>query len=389
MLSEFRMPALGADMEEGTVVQWNVAPGDTVKRGQVVAVVETDKGAIDVEIFEDGVVREIVVQPGTKVAVGTVLARLETAGSMAATSPAPVAAGVSGGGAVAGVSAATPASSTKTVDVLAPAARARVSPAARVRARELGVDVATLAGTGPGGAITVEDVERVGVAPLRELPGGMRDAIAAAMSRSKREIPHYYLSQATDVTVATEWLAARNASVPVDQRVIFAALLIKAVAIACREVKGFSGFYREGRFEESPSVHVGIAVALRGGGLVAPAIMDAADKALPVLMEDFRQLVMRARAGRLRASELAAPTIILTSLGDSAVDAVFPIIQPPQVAIVGAGAVATRPWVVDGQVAPRQVISLSLGADHRVTDGRLGAQFLARIAAKLAAPDAL
>jgi len=382
MLSEFRLPALGADMEEGTVVQWNVAPGDAVRRGQVVAVVETDKGAIDVEIFEDGVMRELVVQPGTKVPVGTVLARLETAGESASPSPAP-----------------GPAGAAET----AAGSRARISPAARVRARELGVEVASLTGTGPGGAITIEDVEKAKrpAQPSREPPaakagehdmaqaGGMRAAIATAMSRSKREIPHYYLSLTKDVTGAVDWLAARNASVPVTERLLFTALLIKAVALTCRDVQGFSGFYRDGRYEPGPSVHVGVAVALRGGGLVAPAIMDTADKSLPALMEEFRQLVMRARGGRLRASELAAPSIIVTSLGDADVDAVFPIIQPPQVAIVGSGAVSSRPWVVDGKVEPRQLIVLSLGADHRVTDGRLGAQFLAGVAERLAAPGKL
>ena len=382
MLSEFLLPALGADMEEGTVVQWHVAPGDVVRRGQVVAVVETDKGAIDVEIFEDGVLREIVVQAGTKVPVGTVLARLETAGASASPSPAPHPAGAAER--VAG-------------------SRAKISPAARVRARELGVEVASLSGTGPGGAITIDDVEKAkqSAQPSRQpsatkasehdtaQAGGMREAIAAAMSRSKREIPHYYLSLTTDVTGAVDWLAARNASVPVTERLLFTALLIKAVALTCCDVEGFSGFYRDGRYEQSPSAHVGVAVALRGGGLVAPASMDTAGKPLPVLMEEFRQLVMRARAGRLRASELAAPSIIVTSLGDAAVDAVFPIIQMPQVAIVGAGAVSSRPWVVDGRVEPRQLIVLSLGADHRVTDGRLGAQFLAGIAERLAAPGKL
>jgi pyruvate dehydrogenase E2 component (dihydrolipoamide acetyltransferase) len=382
MLSDFRLPALGADMEEGTVVQWNVAPGDAVRRGQVVAVVETDKGAIDVEIFEDGVVRELVVQAGTKVPVGTVLARLETAGQSAPPSPAPGPAAAAQGAA---------------------GSRARISPAARVRARDLGVEVASLTGTGPGGAITIEDVEKAKrpAQPSREPPaakagehdmvqtGGMREAIATAMSRSKREIPHYYLSLTKDVTGAVDWLAARNASVPVTERLLFTALLIKAVALTCRDVRGFSGFYRDGRYEPGPSVHVGVAVALRGGGLVAPAIMDTADKPLPALMEEFRQLVMRARGGRLRASELAAPSIIVTSLGDAEVDAVFPIIQPPQVAIVGSGAVSSRPWVVDGKVEPRQLIVLSLGADHRVTDGRLGAQFLAGIAERLAAPGKL
>jgi pyruvate dehydrogenase E2 component (dihydrolipoamide acetyltransferase) len=399
MQSEFRLPALGADMDEGTVVQWNVAPGDTVTRGQVVVVVETDKGAIDVEIFEDGVIRELVVAPGTKVPVGTVLARLETQAHSTSPTPAPAPAGTAPGEGPGISPVPVPESGGERAVERTSAARSRISPAARARARELGMEVGSLTGSGPGGAITIEDVEKSAPSArpspaeageaARERAGGMREAIAAAMSRSKREIPHYYLSLTTDVTAAAEWLAARNASVPVTERLLFAALLIKAVALSCRDFKGFSGFYREGRYEESPSIHVGVAVAIRGGGLVAPAIMDTAQKPLPALMEEFRQLVTRARAGRLRASELAAPSIILTSLGESAVDAVFPIIQPPQVAIVGAGAVGPRPWVVDGRVEPRQVIALSLAADHRVTDGRLGAQFLARIAERVAAPDSL
>jgi pyruvate dehydrogenase E2 component (dihydrolipoamide acetyltransferase) len=217
----------------------------------------------------------------------------------------------------------------------------------------------------------------------------MRAAIASAMSRSKREIPHYYLSATVDVTPALEWLEKHNAAAPIEERLLFAALLVKAVALSCREVEGFSGYCVEGRYEASPDVHVGVAVALRGGGLVAPAIMDTAEKSLAVVMGDFRALVTRARAGRLRASELAAPTIIVTSLGEGTVDAVFPIIQPPQVAIVGAGAVAQRPWVVNEKIVARQLLTLSLAADHRVTDGRLGARFLARIAARLAEPESL
>ena len=403
MSSEFKLPALGADMDDGTILEWHVAPGSRVKRGDVVAVVETDKGAIDVEIFMDGVVREIVVAPGTRIPVGTVIAMIDAEGAAAAPTlsptptPSPAPAGEGGGE---GSSSAPPS-----------AERQKVSPAARRRARELHVDVEALTGTGPGGAITVEDVERAKPAPepsphpsparagegaqakagegAEQEKGGMREAIAAAMSRSKREIPHYYLSTTVDVTPATDWLAAHNAVAPVAERLLFAALIVKSVALACRELEGFSGFYRDGRYEQSPAVHVGVAVALRGGGLVAPAIMDTADKPLAALMDDFRALVTRARAGRLRASELAAPTIILTSLGEASVDAVFPIIQPPQVAIVGAGAVVERPWVVDGKIVPRQVLTLSLGADHRVTDGRLGAQFLARVAARLQSPASL
>jgi pyruvate dehydrogenase E2 component (dihydrolipoamide acetyltransferase) len=340
------------------------------------------------------VVREIVVQPGTKVPVGTVIALLE------GPAPPPALAGEGRG-------EGSSSSRSEVIQPIAPVpsepkpiqadSRIRISPAARRRARELGIDVVSLQGSGPEGVITLEDVEsspqpsptKSGEGSAPKLAEGMREAIASAMSRSKREIPHYYLSTTVDVTSTTDWLAAHNASVPVVERLLFPALLLKAIALACREMPGFSGFYRDGRFEASPDVHVGVAVALRGGGLVAPAIMDTAGKSLAALMEDFRALVMRARAGRLRASELAAPTIILTSLGESSVDVVFPIIQPPQVAIVGAGEVVARPWVVDGSVEARQVLTLSLGADHRVTDGRLGAQFLARVAQRLVEPGSL
>ena len=383
MQTEFRLPALGADMDTGTIVEWHVAPGDRCKRGDVVAVVETDKGAIDVEVFVDGIVRELLVPPGTRVPVGTVLALLDT--------EAPVPAPDAHTGAAVPAAEAVPGPSRPPAGA-GTGQRVKISPAARKRAQELLVDVAALRGTGPEGAITVQDVERVQSSPqpppagTAEGAAGMRAAIAAAMSRSKREIPHYYLATAVDVTPAVDWLAAHNAAAPVTGRLLLPVLLVKAVALACRDQAGFSGFYRDGRYEPAPVVHVGVAVALRGGGLVAPALTDTAARSLAELMEGFRDLVTRARAGRLRASELAAPTIILTSLGEASVETVLPIIQPPQVAIVGAGEVAARPWIVDGRVVPRHVLTLSLGADHRVTDGRLGAHFLARIAALLADP---
>jgi pyruvate dehydrogenase E2 component (dihydrolipoamide acetyltransferase) len=394
MQTEFRLPALGADMDAGTLVEWHVAPGDRCRRGDVVAVIETDKGAIDVEIFVDGVVRDLRVAPGTRVPVGTVLAVLDTEAPAAA----------------AGTLATPPPVATSEGAEAAIQSRVKVSPAARKRAQKLHVDVASLRGTGPEGAITVQDVERAvpsaqpspagtaeqaGVLPGPSPTGpgegtaGMRAAIAAAMSRSKREIPHYYLATTVDMTPAVDWLAAHNAAAPVIGRLLLPVLLIKAVALACRDQPGFSGFYRDGRYEQAPVVHVGVAVALRGGGLVAPALTDTATRSLTELMDGFRDLVARARAGRLRASELAAPTIVLTSLGEASVETVLPIIQPPQVAIVGAGTVSVRPWIVDGSVVSRHLLTLSLGADHRVSDGRLGAHFLARIAALLAAPAAL
>jgi len=363
----------------------------------------------------DGVVRELLVPPGRNVPVGTPLAVVDVQGEAPST-PSPALAGEGGGEGPAPSPTPVgegggegPAPSPTPVGEGGGEGRVKISPAARRRARELGVDFAAIEGTGPGGAVTIADVEltrpspqpspaKAGEgaepspqpSPAKAGEGAkMREAIAASMSRSKREIPHYYLSATVDVTSTLDWLEEHNAAAPIEERLLFAALLVKSVALACRDVEGFNGYVREGRYAESPDVHVGVAVSLRGGGLVAPAIMDTAEKSLAVLMGDFRALVTRARAGRLRASELAAPTIILTSLGEGRVDAVFPIIQPPQVAIVGAGAIAERPWVVDGEILPRHVLTLSLAADHRVTDGRIGARFLARVAERLADPASL
>jgi pyruvate dehydrogenase E2 component (dihydrolipoamide acetyltransferase) len=217
----------------------------------------------------------------------------------------------------------------------------------------------------------------------------MRQAIAAAMARAKREIPHYYLAQQVDFGPAVEWLRQFNADRPVEERLLHAVLLIKAVARAAGEMPGFAGFFRNGQFLPAGDIHVGFAIAQRGGGLVAPGLLQASTKDLPALMRELKDLVARTRGGHLRSSELELPAITLTSLGDEGVEAVFPIIFPDQVAIVGAGRVEERPWVVDGKVIPRPVLTLTLAADHRVTDGRTGGRFLARIATLLSRPGEL
>lgn len=222
-----------------------------------------------------------------------------------------------------------------------------------------------------------------------ERPAKMRAAIGALMARSKREIPHYYLSQTIDLEGALRWLEARNASRSVASRILPAALLIKATALAVREVPELNGFFTDGAFRPSSSVHVGVAIALRQGGLVAPALHDADIKDLDTLMEELRDLVNRARALTLRASEMADPTITVTNLGDVGVESVFGVIYPPQVALVGFGAVVERPWAQDGLVGARRVVTSTLSADHRVSDGHRGAQLLAEIQRLLLAPEAL
>lgn len=399
------MPALGADMETGKVVQWLVEPGSRVKPGDVVAVVETHKGAIDVEIFLEGVI-EGLAPTGEELPVGAVLAHVRSQDE-----PRPVAAPKVQTGA-----AAIP------IPADAAAARAKVSPAARRRARELGIDADRLLGSGIDRSVTLADVERAAsqprpagvrvasaaaAAPVETVattvpatpaapaarrgfdPAQMRQAIAVAMSRSKREIPHYYLAETIDLDAASRWLEAGNAGRPAEDRILPAVLLLKATALAVKEVPQLNGFHVDGAYRPSEAIHIGWAIALRGGGLVAPAIHHADRKTVPQLMVELRDLVQRARSGGIRSSELTDPTITITSLGDRGVDAVLGVIHPPQVAMVGFGRVALRPWVVGGGIMPRPLTQVSLAADHRVSDGHLGSRFLTAIGRALQAPETL
>ena len=388
-------------MDAGTLVEWLVKPGDHVKRGDIVAVVETQKGAIEIETFETGEIEQILVDLDTKVPVGTPLARIRTeleskAGAAMPKPVAPAAAVAEAPPRQLSPAAPTPAQPER----IAPSgtARLRVSPAARRLAQEHHIDLAGITGSGPAGAIVRADVERSLGAPTpavakKRAPGldldAMRKAIAAAMARSKREIPHYYLEHRVDVTPCEQWLTRTNASLAPDERLLLGALAVKSVALAARRFPAFNGFYREGKREPASAVHVGMAIAIRGGGLAAPALHDADRLALRELMACMRDLVSRTRTGRIRSSEIADPTITVSSLGERGVEALYGIIYPPQVAIVGFGKVVARPWVIDGAIGPRSIVTITLAADHRVSDGHAGALFLAEIANLLQEPEKL
>lgn len=383
-MADFLMPALGADMETGKVVQWLVKPGDRVRRGDVVAVVETHKGAIDVEIFLDGVIGGLV-PVGEELPVGAVLATVRQDGEGPAAQHE---------AAAPQVTAALSPSPSPSVPAAAAGTRAKVSPAARRRAQELGVVADTLPGTGPDGAVTVADIERAAPRPFAPTRRGfdaalMRQAIASAMSRSKREIPHYYLASTIDFGASATWLEAWNRDRPPEERLLPAALLLKATAQALAAVPQLNGFHQDGAFRPGPGIHIGWAIALRGGGLVAPAIHDVDRQPLPGLMSALRDLVQRARSGSLRSSELTDPTITVTSVGERGAESVLGVIYPPQVAIVGFGRIVERPWLVDGRIAARPVVAASLAADHRVSDGHVGGLLLAAIDRALQAPEQL
>jgi len=438
--AEFTMPSLGADMEAGTILEWLVKPGDVVRRGDIVAVVDTAKAAVDVECFTSGTVQRILIEPGQLVPVGTPLATIVPEnGAETATPPST---GPSTGPPIA--PSIAPSIPPSTPDGVHPPAGHHIdSPLVRRLATRLGVDLEAVRGSGPGGRVTRRDVElsvpvrrrispyarrlaaELGVdlaavpardgdgvvhaaevraaapvaGPVRpaqrptgsaeERQAAMRAAIAALMARSKREIPHYYLSTTVDMAAALAWLRERNRELSVARRLVPAALLLKASAVAARRVPQLNGFWTDGGFVPAPAVHLGVAVSLRGGGLVAPAIHDAADLPLDDLMAALKDLVSRARSGRLRGSEMSDPTITVTNLGEQGVESVLGVIYPPQVALVGFGKIVDRPHAVDGLLGVRPLVTVTLSADHRASDGYTGARLLEAIDHLLQQPEEL
>jgi len=464
-MADFTMPSLGADMDAGTLVEWLVREGDTVHRGDPMAVVDTDKSAIEVESFDDGVVERFLVEPGARVAVGTTLASLAPLDDAPTKVPAARSPGA----------ATTPAAGppARHGHHRRPHTPRAAPPPLRHHAAELGVDLTTLAGSGPDGTVTRADVDRAArasapsplplqrraepgaatrprprraspyarrlaaelgvdlasvtevggdgavhaaqvlgaastaVAPVPPPPpaatsparvepppkprgtGASRTTIAALMSRAKREIPHYYVATTVDLGPLTEWLRRSNRERGVSERILPAAALLKATALTARDHPELNGFWVDRAFVPGDDVHLGVAVHVRGGALVAPAIHRTADLTLPEVMAALRDLVARARSGRLRRAELADPTLTVTDLGDQGVEEVIGVIYPPQVALLGIGRVVERPWAMDGLIGVRPTVRLTLSGDHRATDGAAGARFLNTLEERLQHPEAL
>jgi len=429
---DFLLPSLGADMDRAKLNMWLVEPGDAVHKGQIIAEVETEKAVLEVECWDEGVIEELLVQPGSEwLPVGTPLARIRAVEPAQTTLPAET--------------PTTPAQ--KPLPARPPARRPEPAPPIRHLAHELGVDLSTLQGTGEGGTITRNDVraaaalaekpppvipitgeQRVKASPRARFLAGrlgvdlsgvtasgsggmvtaadvesqpvpapepedkltaMRRAIARSMAHSKREIPHYYLATHIDLDEAMRWLEIQNAERSVSKRILPAALLLKATALGLREIPELNGHWIDDGFRPSPSIHLGVAVSIREGGLVAPAIHDADQLDLDEMMERLRDLVNRARSWKLRSSEMSDPTITVTNLGDRGVETAFPVIIPPQVAMVGFGKVVDTVVAVDGNTEIHPVIHATLSGDHRVTDGHRGGLLLAAIDRLLQEPQTL
>lgn len=391
---EFKMPTLGADMEDGTLVEWKKKPGDTVERGDIIAEVETQKGLIEIEVFEEGIIEELLIREGTKVPVGTVMALISptTAASekekIAEKEPIKL-----------------QPTEEKIAEKLQLGSRVKISPLARKIAVENHIELSLLKGTGPQGAITKEDVEKEiterGEIALEKTTkitlekekrsttaGTIRSAVAAAMSKSNREIPHYYLEKKIDLTKALAWLKEANEQRPVKERLLPAVLLLKAMAKSLKEFPDLNAIWDNG-LQPKKDINIGFVVSMRTGGIIVPAIHEVDSKNVDEIMEVLNDIIPRARALKLRSSELSESTITVTSIGEGGADAVFGIIYPPQVAIVGFGAISEQPFAENGMLGIRSVVQVTLAGDHRATDGLTGSRFLGSLNKHLQNPDAL
>jgi len=401
------MPSLGAEMEEGTVLQWYVEPGDRVEYGQIIALLDTEKAEIEMESFETGWVDTLLVQLGETVPVGTPMVKVRSEAEASVERPSD--------------SAPTPVPTSPPKRHDEPPARSdrrvRATPLARRIARQRGIELESLSGSGPDGAIVEADVmaaEGLGRADVSsdllaskeasQTPPGMpsgvvsqktdraarrRQVIAAAMERSKREIPHYYLATTIELTPALAWLENANLERPISKRLLFPALLLKAVANAAGRFPQLNGHWIDGAYQAADGVHVGMVVSLRTGGIVVPTLRDADSRSLDELMEQLRDVVTRARVGRLRSAELSDATLAVTSLGEEGVETIYGVIYPPQVSIIGFGAIHSEVRAEGDLLGTRPVLRATLAADHRASDGQEGSRFLTAIARQLAQPEKL
>ncbi len=374
------MPVLGLTMEEGTVAEWLKAEGATVVKDEPLLTVEMDKGTVEVPAPASGVLTRIVVQPGTTVPVRTLIAQIGD--------PGPPAGGPG--------------------DLPTPIAKQFVTPRARLRAREMGVDLSALRGSGPHGRVVEADVlaaapQRAAAPPAPAAPAvpapvpapaglsRVRRITAERMAASSQTTARVTLFLEADFSEATRFrnqLQPEFARLGVD-KLPWDAIIARAAAIALAEHRAVLAQWTDGGLRQPEGVHVGVAVTLEPEGLLVPVLRYADRRSLRELARDLLDLVARARAGRLAAAEMQGGTFSITNLGAYRVDGFTPLVNPPETAILGVGRIAEKPVVVDGAVVARTTCTLSLSFDHRVVDGAPAAAFLARTAELLERPYAL
>ncbi|MGD8426782.1 MAG: dihydrolipoamide acetyltransferase family protein [Balneolaceae bacterium] len=401
-MGEFVMPSLGSQMIEAKLIQWFVKPGDKVKKGDIIGEIDTEKGLIDIEVFEEGTITELRAKEGETIPVGAVMAVIDGKKEQKVITREEK-----------GVKEKHIEENGKQGRPVVPKEkeprlhRLKASPLARRVAKDLNVDLSKVKGSGPEGTIHKKDVEAFAqevkgeetfrkeiemaeqIADAETTPKSMRKAIAAAMSRSNQEIPHYYLETDIDLKAALDWLEETNKKRAVNERILPPMLLIKAVANALTEVPELNGFWTDEMMHIEEGIHIGFAISLRQGGLMIPAVMNADMKSMEEIRVEFLDMIMRAREGHLKSREISSATITITSLGERGADTVYGIIYPPQVALIGFGKIMDKPLAVDGAISIRPVLGVTLAGDHRASDGHTGSRFLEKLNDQLQHPEEL
>lgn len=419
-MADVVMPRLSDSMEEGTILQWLKQPGDEVAIGDELVEIETDKANMAYEADVAGKLSEILVQEGETVAIGTPIATIGDSGEGTGRSAAgPVAREGGPAGGSKPSSTPPPPRHPQTETVEAPDAagengRPKASPVARRIAKEKGLDLGKLRGSGPGGRIVKADVERAeaqptgatGLEPVTkpssvESPetakgqttyedlSKLQSTISRRMAESKATAPHFYLEAEVDMSRLVEArLQIKATAKEGDVVPSFNDMVVKACALALREHPRANGAYKDGRFELYSRVNVGVAVAARDA-LVVPTVFDADQKNLRQIATDSRALAQRVRDGQITPPELSGATFTVSNLGMFGIDSFAAVINPPQAAILAVGAIAERPVVREGQITTAHLMRVNLACDHRILYGAPAAEFLARIRALLEEPLAL
>jgi pyruvate dehydrogenase E2 component (dihydrolipoyllysine-residue acetyltransferase) len=441
-MAEVVMPRLSDSMEEGTILQWLKGVGDEVSVGDELVEIETDKANMAYESDVAGTLSEILVAEGETVAIGVAIARVgdsdgsaETGAGTSRSAAGPVGEGVSvpslgfspgedaslaesagrKRGRRAGTDTPSPPPAEGADEGTGDGERPKASPLARRVAKEKGLDLSQLHGSGPGGRIVKADVEKARGAPTGgkrttglepatssppapetakgtvsyEEPSKLQSTVARRMAESKATAPHFYLRATVDMSRLVEARAQIKAGAA-EGKVVpsFNDMVVKACALALREHPRANGAYRDGKFELYSRVNVGIAVAARDA-LVVPTVFDADRKGLRQIASDSRALAQRVRDGEITPPELSGATFTVSNLGMYGIDSFSAVINPPQAAILAVGAIEERPVAHDGELSTAHLMTVDLACDHRILYGAAGAEFLARVRALLEEPLAL
>ncbi len=421
MATKVTMPQMGFDMTEGKVARWLKKVGDPVKQGEAVVEIETDKVNIESEAQGNGVLREILVGDGTTVPVGTMIAIIGAPDEDLSAIKAEA-------GLVAAPAAEKPAAPARPIDAERAAApvgvtpvaegngRIKASPLARRIAREKGINLAQLAGTGPGGRIVKRDVETatpalaaapvvfaqpiVAAAPAVAQPGilgpsllkaeeitptKLRQTIAKRMVASKQTVPHFYVTSEIDMAEAMALRSKLNALLDEAGKISVNDMVLKAAALALTRFPGINASFGENVIVRHGTVNMGIAVALEQG-LITVVVADADRKPLAQIAREARDIVNRVKNGKARPEEMQGSTFTVSNLGMFDVEEFVAIINPPEAAILAVGSVRDVPVVKNGQVVPGKLMKVTISADHRVTDGAEAAKFLQEVKKNLEEP---